>query len=137
MRLDIELRELVALRDRWDEVMGHLAMLLQMLGLWRDMKFATFDQYCAERLGMATRTVQQRAWLARRRRGMNPRPTSAVGRGLVPRRRIALRTAHDPVRLDAELRELVALRDRAAPRHRSGGAGRLTASDPPGEGDRA
>ena len=62
VRLDIELRELVALRDRWDEVMGHLAMLLQMLGLWRDMKFATFDQYCAERLGMATRTVQQRAW---------------------------------------------------------------------------
>ena len=66
VRLDAELRELAALRDRWDEVMGHLAMLLQMLGVWRDMKFATIDQYCTERLGMATRTVQQRAWLARR-----------------------------------------------------------------------
>ncbi|HVI74574.1 MAG TPA: HNH endonuclease signature motif containing protein, partial [Anaeromyxobacteraceae bacterium] len=66
VQLDAELRELLALRDGWDEVMGHLALLLKMLGLWRDMEFATFGHYCTERLGMSARTVEQRAWLARR-----------------------------------------------------------------------
>ena len=66
LRLDAALREVSALRDRWDEVLGHLALLLRMFGLWHDMKFASFGQYCAERLGMAGRTVEQRAWLARR-----------------------------------------------------------------------
>jgi hypothetical protein len=54
--LDARLRGLAAMRDRWDEVLGHLAMLLRMLGLWRDMGFASFGHYCAERLGMAGRT---------------------------------------------------------------------------------
>jgi len=62
-RLDGELRRLAAMRDRWDELVGHLAMLLRSLGLWRDMGFASFAHYCAERLGMAARTVEQRAWL--------------------------------------------------------------------------
>jgi len=66
LQLDAELRELIALRDGWDEVMGHLALLLKMLGLWRDMQFATFGHYCTERLGMSARAVEQRAWLARR-----------------------------------------------------------------------
>jgi hypothetical protein len=30
------------------------------------MQFATFGHYCTERLGMSARTVEQRAWLARR-----------------------------------------------------------------------
>ncbi|MFL5261704.1 MAG: HNH endonuclease, partial [Anaeromyxobacteraceae bacterium] len=66
LQLDGELRGLVALRHRWDDVLGHLAMLLQQLGLWRDMRFASLAHYCAERLGMAARTVEQRAALARR-----------------------------------------------------------------------
>jgi 5-methylcytosine-specific restriction endonuclease McrA len=65
-RVDTELRQLVSMRDRWDEVMGHLALLLRMLGLWRDMGFASFAHYCTERLGMAARTVEQRVWLERR-----------------------------------------------------------------------
>ena len=65
-RLDEELRLLVAMEGSWDELVGHLGMLLLMLGLWRDMKFASFGQYCAERLGMAARTIEQRAWLERR-----------------------------------------------------------------------
>ncbi len=69
-KLDAELRRLVALRDRWDEVLGHLALLLKMLGLWRDMKFATFGQYCAERLGMAESTVAQRIALERKLYGL-------------------------------------------------------------------
>jgi hypothetical protein len=65
-RIDAELRRLGALRDRWDEVLGHLAMLMKWTWLWKDLQFASFAQYCAERLGMAERTVEQRAWLARR-----------------------------------------------------------------------
>jgi hypothetical protein len=66
LRVDGELRELAAMRARWDEVLGHAAMLLQNLGLWRDMGFASFAHYCTERLGMGKSTVGQRAWLARR-----------------------------------------------------------------------
>jgi hypothetical protein len=65
-RLDAELRRLVAMRARWDELVGHLARLMQGLSLWRHIGFATFGQYCEERLGMAQRTVEQRAWLERR-----------------------------------------------------------------------
>ncbi len=65
-RLDEELRRLAGMRDRWDEVLGHLALLIRMLGLWRDMGFASFGQYAAERLGMASRTVEQRVALERR-----------------------------------------------------------------------
>ncbi|WP_242346047.1 HNH endonuclease [Anaeromyxobacter terrae] len=66
MGVDAELRRLAAMRDRWDELVGHLGMLVRMLGLWRDMGFASFGHYCEERLGMATRTVEQRVALERR-----------------------------------------------------------------------
>ncbi len=65
-RVDEELRRLASMRAGWDELVGHLAMLLRLLGLWRDMQFESFSHYCAERLGMATRTVEQRAALERR-----------------------------------------------------------------------
>jgi hypothetical protein len=81
-QLDAELRRLAALRDRWDEVLGRLAMLLQTVGLWRDMKFASFGHYCAERLGMAARTVEQRAWLDRRLHAL-PRLRQALREGRV------------------------------------------------------
>jgi hypothetical protein len=66
LRLDAELRDLAAMRAGWDSLLGHLAMLMKHAGLWRDMGFAKFAQYCEERLGVATRTVEQRAALARR-----------------------------------------------------------------------
>jgi hypothetical protein len=66
LRLDADLRRLAAMRARWDEVFGHLALLVQYVGLWRDMMFASFGHYCAERLGMAERTVAQRTALERR-----------------------------------------------------------------------
>ncbi|WP_242393945.1 HNH endonuclease signature motif containing protein [Anaeromyxobacter oryzisoli] len=65
-RLDDQLRQLASMRERWDELVGHLTMLVLNVGLWRDMGFATFGHYCAERLGMAERTVAQRAALERR-----------------------------------------------------------------------
>jgi hypothetical protein len=66
LRLDAELRELAALRDRWDEVLGHAALLLRSASLWRDLGFASFGHYCEERLGMAGSTVAQRAYVAGR-----------------------------------------------------------------------
>ena len=50
----------------WDELLGHLALLVQWCGLWRDMLFASFAHYAVERLGMAPRTVEQRTALERR-----------------------------------------------------------------------
>lgn len=66
--LDAELRRLASLRARWDDVFGHLAMLMQTLGLWRDAGFASFGHYCSERLRMSERTVGQRIALERRLR---------------------------------------------------------------------
>ncbi len=64
--IDARVRELAAMRDRWDDLVGHLGLLVQAFGLWRHLGFASFSHYCAERLGMAERTVAQRVWLERR-----------------------------------------------------------------------
>jgi HNH endonuclease len=64
--LDGELRRLGELRDRWDEVFGHLAMLLRAIEGWRRLGFASFAHYCDERVGMAVRAVAERAALERR-----------------------------------------------------------------------
>ncbi len=66
LQLDEDLRRLGAMRAEWDQLLGHLAMLLQGCGLWRDMGFASFDQYASERLGMSGRAVRQRTALERR-----------------------------------------------------------------------
>jgi hypothetical protein len=52
--------------ERWDEVLGHLAMLFCAMDGWRRLGFASFAHYCEERLGMCPRAVQQRAALERR-----------------------------------------------------------------------
>jgi len=65
-RIDRRLRELAGMRDRWDDLVGHLGLVVQVLGLWRRLGFASFGHYCAERLGMAERTVAQRVWLERK-----------------------------------------------------------------------
>jgi hypothetical protein len=64
--LDAELQRLAGLRERWDEVFGHVAMLFQAAGGWRRAGFASFEHYCTERLGMAERAVAQRIALERR-----------------------------------------------------------------------
>jgi HNH endonuclease len=65
-RIDEELQRRSKMRDRWDEVFGHLAMLFRRIDGWRFVGFASFGHYCDERLGMAQRTVEQRASLERR-----------------------------------------------------------------------
>jgi hypothetical protein len=67
--LDASLRELAARRDAWDDLLGALAYLVRRTGLWRTAGFASFAQYCRERLGLGARTVEQRAALERRLRG--------------------------------------------------------------------
>ena len=65
-RLDADLRRLRELRSRWDDLLGHLALILRQLGLWRDMRFVSIEHYFTERLGMSDRTVGQRIALERR-----------------------------------------------------------------------
>lgn len=64
--IDAELRTLAARRDRWDALVGWCALVVRESGLWRVAGFASFDHYCTERLGLAPRTVEQRASLERR-----------------------------------------------------------------------
>lgn len=64
--LDARARELAAMRDRWDALVGHLGMLVQSCGLWRHLFFANLDHYAEERLGMSGRALAQRAALERR-----------------------------------------------------------------------
>jgi len=64
--LDVELRRLATLRERWDEVFGHLAMLIRGVDGPRRLGFASFEHYCAERLGMGVRAVAERAALERK-----------------------------------------------------------------------
>jgi hypothetical protein len=64
--LDAELRRLANLRERWDEVFGHLAMLIRAVDGPRRLGFASFEHYCAERLGMGVRAVAERAALERK-----------------------------------------------------------------------
>ena len=64
-RIDAELKRVVEMRNRWDEVFGHIAMLFKQYGGWEPLEFADFGQYCEERLGMARRTVLQRVALER------------------------------------------------------------------------
>jgi hypothetical protein len=64
--IDSRLRELAALQRGWDELLGHLCLLLVNTGLWRDMQFKDLEHYARERLGMSGRAVEQRAWLERR-----------------------------------------------------------------------
>jgi hypothetical protein len=63
--LDEGLRRLAKLRDRWDEVFGHLVLLVRSVEGPRRLGFASFEHYCTERLGMAVRSVEQRAALER------------------------------------------------------------------------
>jgi hypothetical protein len=66
LQLDADVRRLAEMRRSWDALLGRLAMLVRWSGVWRDMRFASFGHYCEERLGLAERTVAQRAALERR-----------------------------------------------------------------------
>jgi hypothetical protein len=79
--LDRWLRELAELRASWDGLLGYCAWSVKRSGLWRMLGFASFGHYCEERLGMAARTVEQRAALERRL-WANPALRAARDQGL-------------------------------------------------------
>ena len=64
-RIDAELKRLMEMRNRWDEVLGHVAMLFRQSHAWEPLGFTDFGHYCEERLGMAERTLGQRVALER------------------------------------------------------------------------
>jgi hypothetical protein len=66
LEIDARLRALAAQRAAWDGILGYCAYVVRRSGLWRVAGFASFGQYCAERLGLSVRTVEQRAALERR-----------------------------------------------------------------------
>ena len=76
------LKELAAMRAGWDALVGHLAMLLRMCGLWRDVQFLSFGHYVEERLGMSERAVGQRIALARKLYEL-PKLEAALGEGRI------------------------------------------------------
>jgi len=60
------MRELATRRAAWDGILGYCAHVVVRSRLWKTAGFASFPQYCTERLGLAARTVEQRAALERR-----------------------------------------------------------------------
>ncbi|MFL5310705.1 MAG: hypothetical protein ACJ79H_09675 [Myxococcales bacterium] len=60
------LRRLLHLRERYDETLGRIAVLFQSMEGWRTVGFASFDQYCEERLGMDPSEVERLAARARK-----------------------------------------------------------------------
>jgi hypothetical protein len=114
-RLDATLRELAALRERWESLLGHLALLVRMLGLWRDMQFVSFSHYCRERLGISVRSVEQRIALERRLHSLpSLRAALTEGRLDAERARLVARLAEEPSAAEwigrAERMPVVALR---------------------------
>jgi hypothetical protein len=96
-RLDATLRELASLRERWESLLGHLALLTRMLGLWRDLRFVSFAHYCKERLGLGVRQVEQRIALERRLYALpSLRIALAEGRLDAERARLVARVAEEP-----------------------------------------
>jgi hypothetical protein len=61
--IDARLRELAARRHGWDHLLGYCAHAVRRSGLHLTAGFASFRHYSAERLGLAARTVEQRAAL--------------------------------------------------------------------------
>jgi hypothetical protein len=94
-QLDASLRALLALRTRWDALLGHLGLLVRRYWLWREAGFASFGHYCRDRLGLGLRSVEQRIALERRLYGLPPalRAALAEGRLSLERARLVARVA--------------------------------------------
>ena len=77
LALHEHLQRLVRLRKRYDEALGRLAMTIQITEGWRSLGFASFAEYCQERLGMDVthfeRLVARARKIARRSRNANVR----------------------------------------------------------------
>src|SRR5256885_12483029 len=66
LALHEHLQRLVRLRKRYDEALGRLAIVIQITEGWRFLGFASFAEYCEERLGMEVTHVERLAARARK-----------------------------------------------------------------------
>ncbi|HTO96419.1 MAG TPA: HNH endonuclease signature motif containing protein [Myxococcales bacterium] len=107
-RIDAELKNLTAMRNRWDEVFGHVALIFKRCGAWDPLDFASFAHYCEERLGMARRTVMQRVALERFLLRM-PLLRQALRDGQVSYEKARLIARHMEAGHACELRPLIAM----------------------------
>jgi hypothetical protein len=61
--IDRRLRELAKMQNGWDEILGYCAHILKKSRIHEILGFASFRQYCEERLGLPARAVERRAAL--------------------------------------------------------------------------
>src|SRR5262245_29495045 len=54
-----ELLCLVKMRERYDLALGRVATVMKAMESWRDLEFATWTEYCDERLGMDVGHVER------------------------------------------------------------------------------
>jgi hypothetical protein len=64
--IDALLREVAKLRAAWDDIIGFCAHAIQQSRMYQLLGFSSFQHYCDERLGLPSRTVEQRAALERK-----------------------------------------------------------------------
>jgi hypothetical protein len=77
-----ELRRLVALHAGWDELFGHLALLVRRFRVWRMLGYRSFASYCRARLPLRVRAVEERIALEVRLYEL-PELRAALARGRV------------------------------------------------------
>jgi hypothetical protein len=99
-RIDARLKELASMRRSWDRQVGFLAQVVKRTRLWDLLGFASFSHYCSERLGLAVRTVEQRAALEQRLWEV-PALRTAVEDGLSYEKARLVARYHSPKDLEA------------------------------------
>jgi hypothetical protein len=65
--VDSKLRELARIRADWDDLIGSCAHAVRKSRMYQLLGFASFRQYCEERLGLPARAIEQRAAVEERR----------------------------------------------------------------------
>jgi len=100
--LDAQARRLLEARRGYDRTFGALVERIARERVHRTLGYASFEEYCRERLGLAARTVRERVWLERRMRALPPlRAALASGRLTYSK---ALLLAQDATAEDVEAR---------------------------------
>ena len=61
--VDARIRGLARLQRRWDDIVGYCAHAVRSSRIYQILGFASFRQYCEERLGLPARAAEQRAAL--------------------------------------------------------------------------
>ncbi|WP_235969692.1 HNH endonuclease signature motif containing protein [Anaeromyxobacter diazotrophicus] len=79
--IDRVLRQLARARSAWDDILGYCAAAIRKGKAYQLLGFTSFKHYCEERLGLASRAVEQRA-RTEERRWLSPALQDAHRQGL-------------------------------------------------------